>query len=524
MTSTIGGGSVNDSYNTYVIDKVVNVTLIDNDGNVIYDPNHVKDDKKSNRNLFFDHSVDCDCGCGDCFAKSDDESEILLNENGEVIEPEPYNPFYEDDDTDKNLLVCKNETKYKKLGVEKKRGTPGVIKITCKYGHRESNMRDGMCTCLDCWPPEDWPSDSDDSIYNESSDDNLDVKIETEAKSETSEVKIESVSKNPLSGDLTRYSFFPIKYPKLIEYYHKQKSVFWIAQEIPLAGDRNDWDKLDNDTKSYITFILSLFSQLDGIVNENLVENFKKDTDEYKECRMFYAIQEAVECTHNEAYSLFIKAYIRDPEEQIRSLNAIHNYPEIAAIAKWAFEWMKPDRPFLERLIAFACIEGIIFSSAFAGIYWIKRKNILGGLTKANEWIARDENYHTEFPVALYHTITLGQMTIHDQTLPALPEGRVHEIISSAVDVTEKFTRNAMRNELVMLNSDDMVGYVKCTADHLSKSLGYNPIYDIDNPLTWMVVISLPNKTNFFEGIVTEYSRQNGQDEDDYKFDLDTPC
>lgn len=318
-----------------------------------------------------------------------------------------------------------------------------------------------------------------------------------------------------------RYAFLPIKYPELEHYYKKQKLVFWTAEEVDYAGDIDEWLALHPNAKKYVTFILALFAQLDGLVNENLVENFKKDTSFCKECTMFYAVQEAVEWMHNETYSNLIKTYITSYEEQLRALNSIHNYPEIREIADWAFRWMKPEIPLTQRLIAFACIEGIIFSSAFAGIYWIKRMNILRGLTQANEWIARDENIHTEFPVALYLMITSGKMNddLPDTIDPSpLDQAIVHNIISSAVDVTEKFTRGAMNTDLVNLSADDMVGYVKCTADHLAKSFGYDYIYDVVNPLPWMITISLPNKTNFFEHTVSEYSRQT---ESDFRFDLD---
>jgi len=315
--------------------------------------------------------------------------------------------------------------------------------------------------------------------------------------------------------DSQRYAFFPIRFQNLLEYRDQQMNVFWSAKEVDFRGDRNAWDELDENTKQYIKFLLFLFAQLDGIVNENLVENFKKETSFCKECSMFYAIQEAIEWVHNETYSLLIKAFIRDPAEQEKGLNSIMHYPAIAAIADWCFEWMCKEKPLTERIIAFACVEGIIFSSAFAGIYWIKRKNTLHGLTKANEWIARDEAIHTEFAIALYHTLT----TTLQREAP-LSQKRITAIIKSAVSVTEAFTRNAMQLDLVALSADEMVEYVKCTADRLSAALGFEAIYSAKNPFEWMKVISLPNKTNFFESKVSEYTRQTTLD---YEFDLSTP-
>jgi len=316
--------------------------------------------------------------------------------------------------------------------------------------------------------------------------------------------------------DLERFAFLPIENPELDEYYQEQKNVMWTTTDIDFSNDRSQWDKMDPDSQQYVKFLLFLFAQLDGIVNENLVENFKEETGKFsKDCSKFYAYQEAIEWTHNETYSSLIKTFIRDPEEQLRGLNSIKHFPSIRKIAGWAKSWMSKDRPLLERLVAFACIEGVVFSSAFAGIYWIKRRNILHGLTQANEWISRDEALHVRFAVALYHHITkLWKKT------DALPETKVHQIIKSAVEVTEEFTRNAMNCQLVGLDADGMVDYVKRAADVLSESLGYGCVYNVENPFDWMAIISLPNKTNFFESKVSEYAKES-KTEDGFVFDLD---
>jgi len=301
-----------------------------------------------------------------------------------------------------------------------------------------------------------------------------------------------------------RFAFLPIQFPGLIKYYNTLRDLTWSPQEIDYRSDRNDWEfRLDDNTKSYVKFILFLFAQLDGLINANLVERFKKDTSKYKECSAYYSAQEYNETIHNETYSLLIQTLIIDPEEQKKGLNAIAHYPEIRKIAEWGLKWMKSERPLLERLVAFACIEGIIFSSAFAGLYWIKRMKVLNGVTKANEWIARDEAIHTEFPIALYHTlvdVTKEEKPLDQQT--------VYEIVGSAVDVASEFTRRAMHLELVGLNADEMVQYIQCTADRLISSIGLPPKYKAENPFDWMLIIGLPNKTNFFESKVSEYAKQ----------------
>lgn len=315
---------------------------------------------------------------------------------------------------------------------------------------------------------------------------------------------------------LTRLAFFPIENPQLETFYHEQKNTFWTPQEIDYSEDRPQFDRLDEDTKKYVKFILFLFAQLDGIVSENLCEHFKHETSVFaKECGMFYSMQEAIEWVHNETYSLLIKTLIKDPEEQERGLNSIKHFPQIANIADWCYSYMDPDLNLLERVVAFICVEGVIFSSAFAGIYWLKRKNILPGVTKANEFIARDEGLHTKFGVSLFHHITKKW-----KVMERLSQEKVHEVIKSAVSVTETFTREAMNCHLVGIDAEEMIKYVKRTADVVCESLNYGTIYNVKNPFDWMAIISLPNKSNFFESTPTEYAREK---EDEFVFDKNTP-
>lgn len=302
--------------------------------------------------------------------------------------------------------------------------------------------------------------------------------------------------------DFSKYCFLPMKYKTLEKYYHDQKNAFWTPSEIDMSKDREDWINLDEGTQKFLTFVLSFFAQADGIVIENLIENFQRETNEYKEANAFYCMQNAIETIHNETYSLMIETFIQDLKERERALNAIDNYPSIRKIAEWMMKWMHSGRPLMERVIAMACVEGIFFSGAFCAIYWIKKSNKLRGLCKANEFIARDEALHTEFAIALYHHYTSVV-----NKCPLLEEDIVHSIIKESMEVSENFIRDALNVELIGMNADEMIKYVRCTADRLSMSLGYDKIYGAENPFDWMMLIALPNKTNFFEDTVSEYSK-----------------
>lgn len=274
----------------------------------------------------------------------------------------------------------------------------------------------------------------------------------------------------------------------------------WHPDEVPLTQkDRTDWEKLDEGDREFLKMWLAFFSQFDGLVIENIETNFHHEvSSHFKEASHFYAMQSLIETVHNEVYGLLIDTFIESTHEKEQMFNAIANIPSLTLIGEWAKKWMDDSRPLAERLIAFACIEGVLFSGAFAAIYWVKQseEKILIGLTKANEWIARDEALHTQAAVLFYHKL--------DQTV-STNIGK--SIITECIDVSSKFIEEAVGEGRIGLTRDQMVGYMKCTADELSKSLDFGPIYNQTNPLSWMVVITLPNKTNFFEDQVSEYSQ-----------------
>merc|ERR1712070_1283404 len=198
-----------------------------------------------------------------------------------------------------------------------------------------------------------------------------------------------------------RWVMFPIQYPEVWEMYKKHEASFWTAEEIDLSSDMKDWEKLSESEQHFIKHVLAFFAASDGIVLENLAGQFSTEV-QIPEARAFYGFQMAMENIHSETYSLLIERYIRDPEEKERILDAIHTMPAVSEKAQWAVQWMQKDNSFAERIVAFACVEGILFSGSFCAIYWLKKRGKMPGLTFSNELISRDEGLHTDFACLLY--------------------------------------------------------------------------------------------------------------------------
>ena len=301
-----------------------------------------------------------------------------------------------------------------------------------------------------------------------------------------------------------RFVMFPLQYGDIWDLYKKQVDCFWRAEEVDLSKDVTDWERLKPDEKKFISMVLAFFAASDGIVLENLALRFMGDV-QIAEARSFYGFQIAMENIHSEMYSLLIDTYIKDSVEKDRLFHATSNFPCIAKKADWAKKWIEDKRSsFSSRLVAFAAIEGIFFSSSFASIYWIKKRGVMPGLTFSNELISRDEALHTEFAIMLYKKMQ-----------NKLPKKRIYEIIKEAVEIEKEFITEAIPCRMIGMNTTLMTQYIEFVADRLCVQLGYEKIYNSQNPFDFMELISVESKVNFFERTNSEYALANKKVDND---------
>jgi len=315
-----------------------------------------------------------------------------------------------------------------------------------------------------------------------------------------------------LKENPNRFVLFPIEHSDIWEMYKKQEASIWTAEELDLSPDLVDWDsKLNDDERFFIKHVLAFFAASDGIVNENLAENFLSEV-QYTEAKFFYGFQIMMENIHSETYSLLIDTYIKDTKEKNYLFNAIETFEPVKKKAEWAMRWID-NGSYAERLVSFAAVEGIFFSGSFCSIFWLKKRGLMPGLTFSNELISRDEGLHCDFACMLYNNHLVNK----------LPKEQVQKIIADAVEIEKEFVTESLPVRLIGMNSDLMSQYIEFVADRLLTELGNDKIYNTSNPFDFMDMINLQGKTNFFEKRVGEYQKAGVlNNENNTTFSLDS--
>lgn len=302
-----------------------------------------------------------------------------------------------------------------------------------------------------------------------------------------------------------RFVLFPIQHRSIWDMYKRAESNFWTAEEIDLSSDIHDWDeKLNRDEKNFVKYILAYFATSNGIVNKNIAVNCMREV-QLPEARCFYGFQTMTENIHSETYSMIIDAYIKDQKEREYLFQAMDHIPFVSRKATWALNWIS-NGSFAERLIAFAAVEEIFVAGSIAAIFGLRNKGLMPGLSFANELISRDEKLHSQFACLLY-----------SQLKNPLSKEQVTDIISNAVNIEQKFIKESMSAQFVGMNAAMICQYVEYVADKLLGILGYPKHYEVTNPLDFMELSSLKDKTNFFENRAVEFQKSavsNEQEED----------
>lgn len=308
-----------------------------------------------------------------------------------------------------------------------------------------------------------------------------------------------------LKADRSRIFSLPIKYPNIQKLVKLQQASHWLAEDVDLSGDLDDWKKLSPGIQHYFTTHLVYLFGSDGIIIENLGQQFLQEV-QIPEVRGFYCTQLAMESVHGESYALILETLL-GPDAVVEAIEKQEKYPVVIKKQKWAEQWITPERSFVERLIAFFCVEAIHFSGSFCAFFWMKRDGKMPGACQMNDYISRDEGQHATLAATVYQELVPEHLK--------LSQNHIYMILSEAVDVDVEFNTVATNPDMIGMNPLLMERYIKFIADQSLEMLGCDPLYHCQNPFMWMERICLQSQTNFFEKRVTEYHKPGILDEEE---------
>lgn len=300
-----------------------------------------------------------------------------------------------------------------------------------------------------------------------------------------------------------KFCLYPIENNNLWKHYKKQMSAIWTAEEIDFSNDYKDFETLTDSRKHIIKMILAFFANSDGLVNFNIQNNLLNS--DLNEITYTYIFQMFMEQIHNECYSLLIDTLIKDDKEKNNIFNSLNTNPIIKKINEWGLKYSNDNIDLEWKILVFICFEGIMFSGAFAIIYWVKNvcgkgKLFMSGLIKSNELISRDEGMHVDFGIEVFKHM------IKDK---AIHKPDVNKIIIEAVNLTFEFNEKVLTINDEGMNVKMMNEYTRYVADRILVMLGYSKIFNSTNPFNFMNTIGMVQKTNFHESRPTEYRKAN---------------
>lgn len=298
-----------------------------------------------------------------------------------------------------------------------------------------------------------------------------------------------------------KYYLLPIRYPAIYDFYKKVESTIWNANEIVLTDDLMHFKTLSTELQTIIKRVLGFFAAADGIVNHNLNTNFADEVI-IPEIKLFYGLQMYIEGVHQITYFNILNVYIEDDEEKQRLFRSIETDPVIKKKADWALRWIGADsdaekKPFAQRLLAFACVEGIHFAASFATIFWLRRDTQLRGMIQANEFIARDETTHWQFAAL-----------VHEHLQQKVDQTTAEQIVREAVELECEFVHDLFDGtSLLGLNSKLMVQYIQSIANMIMQYFHLSDVYPgAENPFEFTRMMNMHSYANFFERQETGYT------------------
>jgi len=163
------------------------------------------------------------------------------------------------------------------------------------------------------------------------------------------------------------------------------------------------------------------------------------------------------------------------------------------------------EQDIVKAMFANQILEGIYFYSGFTFFYTLARSGKMLGSAQMIRFIQRDEVTHL---LIFQNMINATRKERPELFTPELIE-EVYEMFDKAVELEIAWGQHITEGQILGLTNEIIEDYIKYLADKRLKAVGLEKRYNKDHPIKWVDNFSSFNdqKTNFFEGNVTNYSK-----------------
>ena len=322
---------------------------------------------------------------------------------------------------------------------------------------------------------------------------------------------IEISKKRMINGNTTNLNDFNnMKYSWVSDWYRQGMNNFWIPEEINLAQDLKDYNRLTNEERTAYDKILSFLIFLDSIQTANLsnINNFIT-ASEVNLCLTIQAFQEAV---HSQSYSYMLDT-ICSPEKRNEILYQWKDDEILLSRNKFIGDLYNNfiDSPTKENLIktimANYILEGIYFYSGFMFFYNLERNGKMPGSAQEIRYINRDENTH----LWLFRSIIRELQKEEPELFTEEIKEELREMMRTGVENEIEWGEYVIGDKIQGLNRKLINDYIKYLGNMRSASIGLGRLYDgyDNNPAEWVDRQADANsvKIDFFEAKSTAYAK-----------------
>lgn len=304
----------------------------------------------------------------------------------------------------------------------------------------------------------------------------------------------------------------PIRYQWAYDLYNQAVRNTWFPHEIALKEDLADWEKMTEDERHAVKFVMAFFNPGELIVNRVLalgVYPYLKSP----ECHLYLAKQMWEEANHCVAFEYVLETFPFDRETiynvhlEVESMKAkeafVMKYLTQMTDTHLDIETTEGKKDFIRNLVAYNIVmEGIWFYSGFLVALSFRQRNQLRNFGSMINWVLRDESLHLKFGINLIHNILEENADLLTEDFAT----EIRNIVIEGVALENAYNQDLFPTGILGLNADYVNQYVQYVADRRLEELGLEKHYNVTNPAKWMsTATDVYELVNFFESQNTSY-------------------